>query len=73
MKTYMVETSGQEVLGYYFTLKEAKECLFNLDKAVTDKAKITLLVGPYRCEGYYKYYLIYEKGKFKRLKGRLGK
>lgn len=59
MVTYLIENESNQVVGYSFTLKDAKEYLTNGQGAV-----ITQLVGPYKYEGFHHYYMRLIKGKF---------
>ncbi len=63
MKTYTVEIIGKTqagLVGYYYTLKEAKQRVKNLGYG-----RITMMKGDYFGEGFHQYYLEYINGKFK--------
>jgi len=59
MITYLIENESSQVVGYSFTLKEAKDYLIKGEGHV-----ITQLVGPYKYEGFHHYYMKLIKGKF---------
>lgn len=63
MITYLIENKDSQVVGYEFTLKEAKEYLTQ-----GIGCQITQLVGPYKYEGFHHYYMRLIKGKFVRTK-----
>lgn len=58
MVTYMIEKNN-EIVGYTFTLGEAKKYLL---ENVGDT--ITKLCGPYKYEGFHHYYMTLKNGKF---------
>lgn len=60
--SYTIENSKGELLDYTAHLDTAKTLAQNFEGSF-----ITKLVGRARCEGIHKYYLKYEKGKFKKV------